>query len=804
MTLVEQALEQPAGAREPFLALACGGDEALHAEVVRRVRAEERMNGFLLTPITSIAARAEDVFRTGDLLSGRFRITRKIAQGGMAIVYEAWDEILEKRVALKCARHGFRERLPPEVRSATEITHPNVCRVFEIHTAHHAGLDVDFVTMEFLEGQTLSQRLKGGPLPLAEARAIADEVGAGLAEAHRRGIIHGDLKGNNVILTEGDGATRAVITDFGLARGLKAVNEGEAADAGGTPDYMAPELWRGEPVTIASDIYAFGVLLFELVHGRRPTSGEPEASARATAPRGVPRRWDRVVTRCMDPIAGRRYPSVDAVLKALAPSKRVWLAAAAIAVAAVTAVWAGGLIGGRGASQPPSVAVIPFAAEGLAGGSEYLTEGLADSLIHTLAQFPDLSVIARSSSFRFADGRTRPESIARQLRGAFLVMGRIQQVGDRLRINAELVDGVSGRQLWGNRYEIGTDGLASVDDDIARHIAEQVGARLVGGSPRVARSGARSEAYALVLRGQYQRRLYSPQSREEAIGYFEQAAAVDPQFALAHAELANTYRLLAGGGLVRAADAMPKAEASARRALGVDKDLAEAHAALADVLKDRWQWREAEDAYKAAIRLKPSLVDAHMQYAILLSVTNRYMDALNEVRTVRALDPVGLPAALHAAAVHYNGRRFDDAIAELRRAMSLDPRAPTPYMWMGMVLGGSGQYAEAIPAYREAFARGDTTAATQSFYVYSLARSGARDEAKAILERIERGEEFVPLTALAAAHAGLGEYDRTIELLQQAYAEPDPILQYLKVEAHFDSVKDRPEYSELARKIGLP
>jgi tetratricopeptide (TPR) repeat protein len=185
-------------------------------------------------------------------------------------------------------------------------------------------------------------------------------------------------------------------------------------------------------------------------------------------------------------------------------------------------------------------------------------------------------------------------------------------------------------------------------------------------------------------------------------------------------------------------------------------------------------------------------------------VTGRYTDALTEVRTVRALDPVGLPAALHAAAVHYNGRHFADAIAELRRAMALDPAAPTPHMWMAMTLAASGQYADAIGAYREAFMRGDMTAATQSFYVYSLARSGARDDAKAVLERIERGEEFVPLTARAVAHAGLGEYDRAIELLQQAYAEPDPILQYLKVEAHFDSVKDRPEYSELARKIGLP
>src|ERR1700692_2125723 len=245
MSLVDLALTHPADQRQAYLKNACGDDTELFDQTWSYVQWEQRMNGFLLDPLYP-AASYEHPFEPGELLDDRFRIVREIAQGGMGIVYEAVDEKLQRRIALKCAKTGFRKRLPPEVRNATEISHPNVCKIFEIHTASTRQGEIDFITMEFLDGETLADRLTRGPLPEKEARAIALQLCAGLAEAHRNRVIHGDLKSNNVILTTGPhGGVRAVITDFGLARGPEAPQaSAQSGQMAGTPDYMAPELWK--------------------------------------------------------------------------------------------------------------------------------------------------------------------------------------------------------------------------------------------------------------------------------------------------------------------------------------------------------------------------------------------------------------------------------------------------------------------------------------------------------------------------------------------------------------------------------
>ncbi|HEX9508220.1 MAG TPA: serine/threonine-protein kinase, partial [Myxococcales bacterium] len=300
MNLVELALARPSDERENYLQSACSTEPELLDQVRKYVEWDERMDGFLLDPLYSILS--EHHFEPGDVLDGRFRIVREVAQGGMGVVYEAWDEKLERRIAVKCAKAGFRKRLPPEVRNAREITHPNVCKIFEIHTATTEQGEIDFLAMEFLDGETLAERLHRGPLPKEEAITIARQLSAGLAEAHRDQVIHGDLKSGNVILTKGaDGALRAVITDFGLARRPDVAQRTmQSGEAGGTPDYMAPELLRGEKATTASDVYALGVILYELVSGRRPPAADDEKRLgwRLAA---VHPKWGHILARCLDP-----------------------------------------------------------------------------------------------------------------------------------------------------------------------------------------------------------------------------------------------------------------------------------------------------------------------------------------------------------------------------------------------------------------------------------------------------------------------------------------------------------------------
>ena len=300
MSLVDLALACHVDQREAYLRSACEDDPELFDQVWKYVQWDQRMNGFLLEPLYPPASN-EHPFDPGELLDGRFRIVREVAQGGMGVVYEAMDEKLERRIALKCAKTGFRKRLPPEVRNATEISHPNVCKLFEIHTASTNQGEIDFLTMEFLDGETLAARLTGGPLPEKDARAIALQLCAGLAEAHRNQVIHGDLKSNNVILTTGpNGAIRAVITDFGLARRPEATQAtAPSGQMAGTPDYMAPELWKGGKASVASDIYALGVIISQL------GSSWPQS---------------RTVARCLDPDPLRRFRDADEVAQALSPA----------------------------------------------------------------------------------------------------------------------------------------------------------------------------------------------------------------------------------------------------------------------------------------------------------------------------------------------------------------------------------------------------------------------------------------------------------------------------------------------------
>src|SRR5215467_7124341 len=307
MSLVEQALGQAAEHREAYLRSACSRDPGLFEQVWNYVKWEERMSGFLLNPLYP-PPRNEHPFEPGQLLDGRFRIVREVAQGGMGVVYEAVDERLDRRIAIKCAKSGYHKRLPPEVRNASEISHPNVCKTYEIHTALTDEGEIDFLTMEFVEGDTLAERLRDGALAAQEAQIVARQLCEGLAEAHRKQVVHGDLKTNNIILAQTAEGIRAVITDFGLARRPSSQQPAaQSGELGGAPDYMAPELLKGGKPSVASDIYALGVMLYEMASGRRPFGVECTWDERLHAhPAPLKHRWSKILARCLEPEPAKR------------------------------------------------------------------------------------------------------------------------------------------------------------------------------------------------------------------------------------------------------------------------------------------------------------------------------------------------------------------------------------------------------------------------------------------------------------------------------------------------------------------
>ena len=707
MSLVEQALSRAANEREAYLRSACGDNLELLERVRYYIAWDERMNGFLLEPL--VPADAYDhPFEPGELLDDRFRIVREVAQGGMGIVYEAMDEKLERRVALKCAKIGFHQRLTPEVRNATEISHPNVCKLFEIHTASTTHGEIDFLTMEFLEGETLADRLRRGPLPDSESRTIARQLCAGLAEAHRNQVIHGDLKSNNVILTAGaDRAIRAVITDFGLARRPQAAQEtAQSGETGGTPDYMAPELWRGEKASVASDIYALGVILHELACGQRPPrsqGSEPAVNGEewlARKPPDLHPKWDRILARCLDPEPSRRFHDVDQVAAALGPShsRRWFMAAAAAALLAVVS----GVVYQRATTPRESVrlAMLPFEADrGAAQIADGLFRDTASQLIRVKGNArTKFAIISPTKTLR---GHVDSLDKARILVGATHVLrGTLHEENDRVILHAYLTDARSqvNAKEWTAEYASGEIRFAPV-----------ALAGLVTGTLRLPPSVAttvNSVALKDYLAGlSYVRR---DTGVDTALAFLERAVAADPDSPLTRAGLAEAqwFKYF----LTKNQSWLDRAAESVRQAEIRNPDLAPVHR-IAGILKaDAGRYEQAEAEYRRAIELEPKNSDAFRRLGQVLERNSQFEEALAAYRLALNADPEYYRTYQALGGLYFRKGDYGEAVKYLSKMVELAPDEPAGHLALGTTFTNLGRFQEAESEFRFAIHLQETPA----------------------------------------------------------------------------------------------
>ncbi len=458
------------------------------------------------------------------------------------------------------------------------------------------------------------------------------------------------------------------------------------------------------------------------------------------------------------------------------------------------------------AKQINSIAILPFENGSGDANLDYLSDGLSESLIDKLSQLPQLKVIARSSSFKYRGANIDVQDVANKLGVQAIVMGRVVRVGDNLTVRVEMIDASANRQLWSEQYQRQAADLISVQQEIAQTASEKLRLRLSGAQEQqlTKRETVNPQAYELVLKGNFYLNKGGTENQKKASEYYQQAIAVDPNYALAYAELSSSYNRLAVNSLVDPKEFLPKAKAAARKALELDENLPNAHLMLAILYKNAWDWAAAEAEYKRALELSPNLGRAHSNYSIYLSLIGRHDEAIAEVKRARELDPLSLLINANVGNRLTTARRYDEAIEVLQKTLELDPNYDFAYVQLGYAYAGKGMYREAITAYQNGMRFGDKTSSTQIYLGASYAQAGERGKAQEILKQLQTGEQRVSPSELSILYTALGDKEAAFQSLEKAFAEHDLQLQYLKVESSLDDLRDDPRFQELLRKVGFP
>lgn len=452
-----------------------------------------------------------------------------------------------------------------------------------------------------------------------------------------------------------------------------------------------------------------------------------------------------------------------------------------------------------------SVAVMPFLNESSDPDTEYLSQGISESLINNLSRLAELKVIARSSSFKYKSNFD-PQKVAGELGVQGLVTGRVSRHGDNLLISVELMDARDKTQVWGEQYNSRGSDLAVVQAEISREIARNLRLRLSAGEQqRLSRSNSvNPQAYDLLIRGRFLWRKEDQESRKKAVEYFREAIAVDPSYALAYADLSAGYEVLYAWSWLDPKEYRPKAEAAAQKALELDDGLADAHYAMANLRRSAWDWGVAEREYQRAIELNPNLAEAHSSYAYYLMDVGRYEEAVTEAKRARELDPLSLFKHVHVANMLVAARRYDEATDILHKTLGMDPKFAQTYFCFGFMYDMKGMYAEAVEAFQETVRLGHDSPGTQIYLGAAYAKAGAGDKARQMLKRLETSQDYVSPAELAVLYTALDQREEALASLEKAYTAHDLQLQFLNVDPSYDRLRGDPRFRDLVRLVGLP
>ena len=839
------ALDQEPDRVGAFLDAACEGDELLRRKVEALLASLQRAGAFIETPVAGIATRITENGQA-DLLIGRtighYKISEQIGTGGMGEVYLATDMTAGRKAALKLLPTRFTsdaerlKRFQQEARALVGLNHPNILTVYEIGEDH----STHYIASELIEGETLRQRLMRGRMQLREAVDVAIQVASALAAAHETGIVHRDIKPENIMLRP-DGYVK--VLDFGIAKLAEQevpvtvptdeallLVETNLGSILGTVRYMSPEQAYGAPVDKGTDIWSLGVVLYEMITGHVPFTGETPGEAMSSILEmepppltsyvaHTPAELQQIISKTLRKDRKERYQSAHELLEALkdlrhklefkAELKRSTAAPKLAAFIVLVAIVVGAFFAFRMSRQravplPPfpekSIAVLPFLDLSQAKDQEYFCDGMSEEILDALAKVDGLRIVARTSSFSFKGKSTDVSEVGKKLNVENVVEGSVRRDGNRVRISAQLINARNGLQLWSETYERELQGVFALQDEITRAIVDALKIKLAVSLP--AHEQRNTEGYDLYLQGLYFSNKGSEEDLRKALSFFQRSLEKDPTFSRAWTGIAKVWFFL-GDVHVKPLDAYPQSKAAALKAIALDERDAEAHCYLGEAKRILdWDLTGEDAELNRALQLDPNSAPVHFFLALLPLFRGELKEGLGLVLEAEKLDPLSPIISYVATAAYLADKRIDEAIIAGQRTQRLDSH----YFYLDSNLAAAyrekGNFAEAIALYTKAQ---EEQRFPSSGLAVTYARMGQQVEAKKILDQLlqERQTRYVSAQTIAAVYVAFGEKEEAFRWLERAAAEHCGTLQWIAFLPEFGALRSDARFPQFLRRIGV-